>query len=33
MQKNKNENIVNIFLNEIDENRHYEITKNILYKI
>ena len=32
-KKNKNENIVNIFLNEIDENRHYEITQNILSKI
>ena len=32
-KKNKNENIVNIFLNEIDENRHHEITKNILSKI
>ncbi len=32
-KKNYNKNIVNIFLNEIDENRHYEITQNILSKI
>ncbi len=32
-KKNSNENILNIFLNEIDENRHYEITQNVLSKI
>ena len=32
-KKNKNENILNIFLNEIDENNHFEITQNVLSKI
>ena len=32
-KKNNKVHIVDLFLNQINENRHYEITKNILSKI